>query len=216
MIRGMSTPAMIRVPCSKTYVEGDTRVAPVELAVMHWTASPPKAPGMSDPARMAAWLRDPNRKSSTHFIVMRDGSILQAADLDERTWHAGGSRWVDPAGAIKGAINARSIGIDVENVGYVARAPDGGFVDGYGGRYRGLPPVCAKGGHYEPLTSAQTLSAVALCRWIAQSVPILRDPTRWVSHSSIQPGKSDPGPIFPWQTVRDAVATATRLETPHG
>ncbi len=208
MIRGMSTPTMTRVPCSKVYRATDKRVMPVDLAVVHWTASPPRSAAAPDEMRMRAWLGDETRKSSTHFIALRDGRILQAADISERTWHAGGAKWVHPNRGPVVAINCRSIGIDVENVGFVTERPDGFFEDYYGSRYRGLPPMRAAGRFYEPLTCAQAASVLALAKWLAESLPVLRDPARWVGHSDIQPGKSDPGPLFPWSSLRDVVATA--------
>lgn len=196
----------IRVPCSKVYRANDSRVLPVALAVIHWTASPPTAPEAPNEARMRAWLADDERQTSTHLVILRDGRVLQAADLTERTWHAGGSTWIDPRGVAKRSINFRSIGIDLENVGYVRRAPDGvGFIDGYGGRYKGAEPVKAAGGWFEPYTGVQLVALAAVVRWVAESVPVLRDPARWVGHSDIQHGKIDPGPLCPWAEIRRVV-----------
>jgi N-acetyl-anhydromuramyl-L-alanine amidase AmpD len=197
------------VPCSKVYRAGDVRVRPVALAVLHWTASPPKAPEAPDEARMRAWLADAERQTSTHIVILRDGRVLQSATLGDRTWHAGGSAWVDPAGHVQKSINMQSIGIDLENVGYVKRAPDGvGFIDGYGGRYRGAEPVKTTVGWFEPYTAAQLASLAEVVRWLSHDLPALRDPRRWVGHSEIQPGKLDPGPLFPWEAVRRLVASA--------
>lgn len=199
----MPTPP-IKVPCSKVYRAGDHRIRPVALAVMHWTASPPKAPGAADEARMRSWLADDSRQTSTHLVIMRDGRVLQAADLDERTWHAGGSTWTDPDGVRRQSINGQSIGVDLENVGYVKRAPDGvRFVDGYGGRYRGDHPVKTTAGWFEPYTAEQLASLGDVVRWLVCEFPALRDPKRWVGHCEIQPGKIDPGPLFPWASVRE-------------
>ena len=198
------------VPCSKVYRAGDSRVRPVALVVLHWTASPPKGPEAPDEARMRAWLADDSRQTSTHLVILRDGRVLQAAELGERTWHAGGSAWTDPKGAVTKSINFQSIGVDLENVGYVKRAPDGvGFVDGYGGRYKGASPVKASGSWCEPYTGVQLVALAAVVRWIAESIPALREPVRWVGHSEIQPGKMDPGPLFPWHEVRAIVGETT-------
>lgn len=193
-----------QVPCSKIYRAGDSRVRPVALAVMHWTGSPPKAPEAPDEARMRTWLADNERQTSTNLVILRDGRVLQAAGLDDRTWHAGGSAWVDPAGVPRQSINGQSIGIDLENVGYVKRSPEGiGFIDGYGGRYRGDQPTKTTAGWFEPYTAAQLASLGEVVRWLVRELPVLRDSRRWVGHCDIQPGKIDPGPIFPWAAVRD-------------
>lgn len=197
----------LQTPTRKLYGAGDHRVRPVELAVCHWTGSPPKGPGVADEARMRAWLADDSRQTSTHFVILRNGRVLQAAPFDARTWHAGGSTWVDPTGAPRKSVNGMSIGVDMENVGHLTRAPDGvGFLDGYGGRYKGAQPVKAAGGWWEPYTPEQSAAMVELAESLATSTTILRDGARWVGHCDIQPGKLDPGPLFPWAAIRGAVA----------
>jgi N-acetyl-anhydromuramyl-L-alanine amidase AmpD len=199
----------IPVPCAKVYRQADRRVLPVALAVVHWTGSPPKAPEAPDEARMRAWLADNERQTSTHLVILRDGRVLQAAALTERTWHAGGSTWTDPDGKTMQSINGRSIGIDLENVGFLRRAPDGvGFVDGYGGRYKGADPTRTPVGWHEPYTAAQIASMAETVRWLVHELPVLHDPRRWVGHCDIQAGKSDPGPLFPWPAVRKLAAEA--------
>ena len=198
---------LIRVPCSKLYRAHDSRVRPVAVAVVHWTASPPRGPGVADPARIKAWLADNSRETSTGFTILRDGVILQAADLDERTWHAGGSVWRDSVGAEHRGVNLQSIGFDLENVGPVRKSPAGdGWIDAYGGRYKGAEPTKTGRGYFEPYTPAQLAALDEFVRWLAAHVPILRDPARWTGHENIQPGKLDPGPLFPWAAVRAAVS----------
>ncbi len=203
-------PVMEQVPCKKLYRASDKRVEPVQLAVLHWTASPPKAPEAADPERMRRWLADTNRQQSTHFIILRDGSIMQAASLQERTWHAGGAFWPCPPTVGKpGGVNLRSIGIDLENVGYLSKKPQGsGFIDGYGGTYRGATPVKVGPQFFEPYTAPQLTSLETLALWLLEEMPVLRDQskcTRWVGHSKIQPGKSDPGPLFPWKRLEELI-----------
>lgn len=201
----------IRVHCPKVYKANDARVRPVSLAVVHWTASPPKAPDAPDEARMRAWLADTGRQSSTHLVILRDGRVLQAAGLDERTWHAGGAVWHGPDGEVRG-VNMRSIGIDMENVGPVRRAPDGaGFIDAYGGTYRGAPPTRTGNIWHEPYTTEQIASLADVVRWVVREIPVLRDPARWVGHADIQVGKTDPGPLMPWAAVRSLAENVGKL-----
>lgn len=208
----MTAPAYIRVPCAKVYAASDPRVLPVELVVMHWTGSPPQYPDDANEERMRAWLADNDRKTSTHLVIMRDGRVLEAADITKRTWHAGGSTWIDPRGKLVRGINQRSIGVDLENVGYLRRNPEGdGFIDGYGGRYKGAQPIKAGGAWFEPYAPAQIEALGWVVRDLSVRVLALRDPARWVGHSDIQPGKPDPGPLFPWSVVRGVVAQAARL-----
>lgn len=196
------------VSCNKVYRAHDSRVKPVALAVAHWTASPPKGPGVADPWRVKTWLTTDSVLSSTHFVILRDGKILQAAGLDERTWHCGGSVWHGVDGReVHDHPNLESIGFDLESVGPVYPAPDGhGFVDSYHGRYLGAEPIKAGAGLFEPYTPAQLVALKDLVAHLAQELPVLRDPRRWVGHSQIMATKSDPGPLFPWEMVRTVVA----------
>lgn len=48
-------------------------------------------------------------KVSTHFLVRRDGEIVQFVPVQERAWHAGASSWRG-----RGACNDFSIGVELE------------------------------------------------------------------------------------------------------
>jgi len=48
---------------------------------------------------------------SAHFVVRRDGSILQFVSIDERAWHAGRSSWDG-----REAANDWSVGIELEGL----------------------------------------------------------------------------------------------------
>ena len=58
-------------------------------------------------------LCDKNSKVSSHYLIGRDGKIINLVDEKNRAWHAGISQW-------KGVkdINDISIGIELENPGY--------------------------------------------------------------------------------------------------
>src|SRR6185369_908189 len=49
------------------------------------------------------------RKVSAHFLIRRDGALLQFVACGERAWHAGASQW-----AGKESCNDYSIGIELE------------------------------------------------------------------------------------------------------
>tara|TARA_Y100000590_G_scaffold321166_1_gene363613 strand:+ start:255 stop:737 length:483 start_codon:yes stop_codon:yes gene_type:complete len=58
-------------------------------------------------------LCDKNSKVSSHYLIGRDGKIINLVDEKNRAWHAGVSRW-------KGIdnLNNISIGIELENPGH--------------------------------------------------------------------------------------------------
>jgi N-acetylmuramoyl-L-alanine amidase len=57
-------------------------------------------------------LADPLRKVSAHYLIGRDGKIIQLVDERARAWHAGESKW----GAATD-INSASLGIEIDNNG---------------------------------------------------------------------------------------------------
>lgn len=59
------------------------------------------------------WFKDTKSQVSSHFVVGKDGSIVQMVNQFERAWHAGAS--LDGFG--RKDVNSRSIGIEIVNVG---------------------------------------------------------------------------------------------------
>jgi N-acetylmuramoyl-L-alanine amidase len=57
-------------------------------------------------------LTDPARQVSSHYLIARDGRILQLVDDRQRAWHAGESYW----GGLQD-LNSASIGIELDNDG---------------------------------------------------------------------------------------------------
>ena len=76
-----------------------------ELVVLHYTA-------MSDCAAAARVLCDPEREVSAHYLIGRDGQVLNLVDEEMRAWHAGRGTWHG-----RGDVNSRSIGIELDNDG---------------------------------------------------------------------------------------------------
>ncbi|OGA90842.1 MAG: hypothetical protein A3G27_08875 [Betaproteobacteria bacterium RIFCSPLOWO2_12_FULL_66_14] len=57
-------------------------------------------------------LADPLRSVSAHYLVGRDGRIIQLVDERARAWHAGESKWGSDTD-----INSASIGVELDNNG---------------------------------------------------------------------------------------------------
>lgn len=57
-------------------------------------------------------LANPLRKVSAHYLIGRDGRILQLVDERARAWHSGESKWGNDAD-----INSASLGIELDNNG---------------------------------------------------------------------------------------------------
>ena len=63
-------------------------------------------------ATALATLTDPQRRVSAHYLIGRDGALLQLVDEASRAWHAGESWW---GGSTD--LNSASIGIELDNTG---------------------------------------------------------------------------------------------------
>ena len=59
-----------------------------------------------------ATLTDPERRVSAHYLIGRDGTVMQLVDEAARAWHAGESRW----GGMSD-LNSASIGVELDNTG---------------------------------------------------------------------------------------------------
>ena len=57
-------------------------------------------------------LANPLRKVSAHYLIGRNGRILQLVDERARAWHAGESKWGNDSD-----INSASLGIELDNNG---------------------------------------------------------------------------------------------------
>ncbi len=84
----------------------DTRTAPPDMIVLHYTGMPSGEAALDR-------LRDPNAKVSAHYLVEEDGRVFRLVAEERRAWHAGVSFW-------KGErdVNAVSVGIEIVNPGH--------------------------------------------------------------------------------------------------
>lgn len=165
-------------------------VEPVELVVAHYSASPPES-ASSERRRLAEWFSGKRSRTSTHFAITRDGTIIQGVPLTDRAWHVAAEYEGRP-------VNGRSIGFDFMNVGWLTRR-GGVFTDSYGKTYTGPKPVQApdKTGlmrWWEPVTEAQMQAASALLTRLGRWSSALRVPGALIHHSDAQANRLDAGP----------------------
>jgi len=93
----------------------------VDTVVLHSISLPPGQYGGDGIERLFTntldWSADPYFETirglevSAHFVVRRDGEVLQFVSVDERAWHAGRSSWAGRA-----ECNDWSIGIELEGL----------------------------------------------------------------------------------------------------
>ena len=77
------------------------------FVVIHYT-------GTDNAAAALRALSSPQAEVSAHYLIVRDGTIIQLVDERARAWHAGDSRWGSSID-----LNSASIGIELDNNGRV-------------------------------------------------------------------------------------------------
>lgn len=92
---------------------------PVDLIVVHAISLPPGEFGGDaierlftntlDPALHPYYRQIDGLQVSAHFLIRRDGAVVQFVSCERRAWHAGASRW-----RARESCNDFSIGIELE------------------------------------------------------------------------------------------------------
>lgn len=192
-----------RRPAADLYPATDSRIQPVEAAILHYTASR----GAS--GTLNHLTKDDEAYVSAHFLVARNGITHQMVPLDARAWHAGGrsSRLFG-----RGGVNFRTIGIEMMNVGPLRRSRANRLMTWWGSSfdgpiYRHPPDATPKYDSelWEAYSMAQITAVARLLRKLFSPFPILqREPVeRIIGHEHVDPTrKTDPGPAFPWTLLR--------------
>lgn len=174
-----------------------------EIVILHDTAGP-LTKGSS-----ARYLQDNDAKVSVHFVIERDGTVIQQVPTNRRASHAGKSTYHGRADC-----NAFSIGIEVVNPGRMTWAVEnqgtartwwGGLIqDGDGGSDVAELTTPQHGtGVWMSYSSEQITAILALLEALFRDVPSLKDiRTHWY----VSPGrKVDTNPLFPLEAVRAKV-----------
>ena len=160
--------------------------------VMHFTG------GASGASSIEA-MRE--RGVSAHLVVDRDGSVTQCRPFNRTAGHAGVSRWIDPKTAKKYVgCNGFTIGIEIANAGDDEGAQAWALKHGatvLSARHRNE----SSPRKWEVYPQAQIDTVTALAKALVSKYN-LDDIT---GHDCIAPErKTDPGPLFPMQAIREA------------
>lgn len=158
-------------PLSTNYKSGRHSEYPIDLIVIHVTEG--------DAASVVSWFNNPQADVSAHYLVRKDGRVIQFVDEEDTAWHAG--RVDHPTAAIvieRAPANPNGYAIGIEHEG---------------------------DGHHE-LTDAQRASSVALIRDICTRRAIPIDRSHIVGHHEIYSLKTCPGAISVDRLVSEAAA----------
>jgi N-acetylmuramoyl-L-alanine amidase len=177
-----------------------------DTIVLHYT-------GGSSMDSSIDWLTNASAKASAHFVVGKDGKIVQLAPINTITWHAGISKWKD-----RNSLNNFSIGIEIDNAGLLEKRANG-YSTWFNKRIEDDQVVLAKHKNkdkeeaWEAYTIKQIEAVECLCSALVQKYKI----REILGHDDIAPGrKVDPGPAFPLIKLRDKILFGRKDEEEAG
>lgn len=174
-----------------------------------------------NPTDSVTWFKNPASKVSAHFVVGRDGSIVQMVPVDVMAYHAGKSEWRGRSGC-----NGFMVGIEIDNPGkLIGSAKASKAVAWYGGkdstfnvdadRLIYTPASCTThgpAGWWLPYPEVQLQTVEAIVRALLDVFPTIKE---IVGHYEISPGrKCDPGLQFPMARFK-ALATPASAVIAH-
>ena len=158
----------------------------------------------------AKTLSDPASKASAHLVIGRDGKIVQLVPFNTVAWHAGVSSFQGRTG-----FNQYSIGIEIDNAGRLNQTASGDFLTWFGKPIPKSDAVQAmhrnesKATWWHAYTETQIERVFEVCALLVQRYGI----KFIVGHEEIAPGrKTDPGPAFPLDRLRDRLLGTGRDE----
>lgn len=173
-----------------------------DTIVIHYTAGPSLSSCINT-------FRDPSVAASAHIVIDTDGSITQCVPLNKIAWHAGHSSWQDRTG-----INNYSIGIEIVNAGRLEKTGNV-WRSWFGKTYPEDQVLRARHRNedhddwWHVYTEEQITTTYQLCLQIMRSYDI----QYVLGHEEISPGrKSDPGPAFPLDKLRDRLFHSNRKD----
>lgn len=186
------------VNCTKTSGEFDKNYP--DTIVIHYTAGPYQS--------SLNTLVNPKVKASAHVLIDRDGSITQLIPFNEIAWHAGESSYGGRNG-----FNKYSIGIEIVNSGPLTKSGNV-YRSWFGAAYNPSDVVEAihrnqsTAKYWHVYTAEQIETVRQLCAELIEAYPNIKS---ILGHEEISPGrKTDPGPAFPLDRLREQLLGSDR------
>lgn len=194
-------------PVKREPIPGGAVMAIRRFLVIHFTA------GWSASSSIEGW-RERSNGVCAHFIIDRDGTIIQCRPCNRTAGHAGASSWKDPkTGVTYHGLNSCSIGIELANAGDMIRQPDE-YPRYLMGKLSGkpIPRIVARHKNGGPLCKWEVYPQVQLdaCTKLSKVLVARYNLDDVVGHDDIAPKrKVDPGPAFPMTEFRAALGFST-------
>lgn len=165
-----------------------------DTIIIHYTAG-------KDAASSANYLCKPEVKASAHLVIGRDGSVFQLVPFNTIAWHAGKSAYNGRIG-----FNQFSIGIEIDNAGILEKSGSE-YMAWFGKPYPENEVIKAihrnesKEKYWHCFTEIQIEKVEEICQAIMNKYSSIQ---HILGHEEISAGrKTDPGPAFPLDKIRD-------------
>jgi len=191
------TPDHWIAPVKREPIPGGATMEIRRFLVIHFTA------GASGASSINYW-RQLNNGVCSHFVIERDGTIIQCRPCNRTAGHAGSSKWQDPrTGNTYFGLNSCSIGIELANGGNT-----------FPEHFSKLTATIAAHKHGGPVKEWETYprTQLAACEALAKALVTHYNLDDLVGHEDIAPNrKNDPGPAFPMGELRAACGFPAKL-----
>jgi len=158
----------------------------------------------------AEWLARDDVKASAHLVIGRDGKIFQLVPFNTVAWHAGESSYGNRTG-----FNKYSIGIELDNAGALTKTGNS-YISSFGKVYPESEAVLAKHRNEEVERYWHTFTEIQIqtCTDICIALIAKYGIKTILGHEEICPGrKTDPGPAFPLDKLRNDLLKDTRQDS---
>lgn len=191
----------------KVLIRPSPRSSPLAPGVLglvwHWTGGPCLGPAYAEAlaAEISTWNgRSGQRAVSWHFLVTKNGRILQSIPTTKGAWHVGRPGSI---GGIRLAnVNSGTIGIELENAGRLTMLSGARSArcEGYPDKpipvSRAVPYGPDAGAWFDEFPEPQVRAATELARVLAKAFKLEREACAY-GHSQLDLGrKTDPGPLW--------------------
>ncbi len=191
--------AKVKPPVSSPNHSKEFKAGDLDSVVLHYTAGPSMQSAINT-------LISPRSRASAHLVVDRDGSIVQLVPFNLIAWHAGRSSHHG-----KDGLNSYSIGIEIVNAGPLTKSGDV-YRAWFGGTYNPSDVLQAihrnqtVAQYWHTYTQEQIETVTDICQLLIETY----DLKYMLGHEEITTRKSDPGPAFPLDRLRDQLLSEGR------
>lgn len=173
-----------------------------DTIIIHYTAGRSRETSVK-------WFCNPNAKASAHLVIGRNGKITQLVPFDVVAYHAGKSSYKGRVG-----FNNYSIGIELDNAGRLEKTSTG-YSSWFNKLYDDKDVLKATHrnettiSYWHRYTDRQIEKVYDVCLCLIGDYNI----KSILGHEEISPArKSDPGPAFPLDKLRERFFDSDRSE----